>query len=137
MVENVASFLQLVPGVRATPARLAVILQHIRKEGEVFMGRHSEAMPGYTVHIMFNKAEVGSPDVLALEVTSPNDDESFLLETNYPFTPDGLMSALVDAKTAIAEEKQRVPCPGCPDAERTARGMPKCVKCMLTEAVAI
>ncbi len=52
----------------------------------------------------------------------------------YMFTADGCREALVDAKTAAADHARRVKC-GCDVRVWTASGMPKCVMCIMNEAV--
>jgi len=147
VVTNITSFLELVPGVRATPARLEALLQDIKEDVEVCLGGGTVANPKHGVTITTfgdDDDDDKEPDEMVLRVCPPfaksagrTGVETPLYTKKYPISTDGLMRAIVDAKTVIAEEKLRVLCPGCPLRMMTMRGLPKCRNCVLTEAMGI
>ena len=141
-------FLDLLPGIRVTPERLATILAWIKRD-YVTMGGGTAAEPTHVVVLSAHTEDSDDEDeegnvelTLLLMVRIPHLHAvtghpsrvgSILLSQGFPFTPDGLLCALVEAKATIADHKARGLCPTC-----EARGqyrlkaatMPLCVPCV-------
>ena len=117
VVKHITSFLELAPGTRATPARLNAIMQAVANNmfGVMVNGGGTE---GNAKHTTILATEDGSGTrLLRLKVKPATEDEDDaeasdpIFKCNYPWTPDGMLAAIVDAKTAIADDKLRVACP--------------------------
>ena len=133
--------MELVPGVRATPARFADLLEHVMElyvEGPgyaVIVGNSTAEDPKHAILLEVDMAS--GTRRLHLTVNAPHDMDgpgflasTSIFEERYPWTPDGMAGAISDAKTAVADDKLRVQCPECA-VKMTASGMPKCLDCTL------
>ena len=121
------SFNELEPGVLLTEARLNSILGEVEKAFDGVLGFVALGNAEDAVDLELRT----EPRRLQVSVKSEND---LIFTQMYMFTADGCRAALVDAKTAAADHARRVKC-GCDVRVWTASGMPKCMGCIMNEAV--
>ncbi len=133
VVALIESFDELSPGVQVSTQRLNAILQAV-SDAHSMPGGQGAYVVGGSMHcgsehnVVFQRVE--SPKTpLRLIVQKAGVDIFVRL---YEWSTDGVLSAIVDAKAAVANDRRRVQC--C-RRFMTALGMPKCATCMLEAAV--
>ena len=133
VVALIGSFDELPPGVQASTQRLNAILQAV-SDAHSMPGGLGTFVVGGSMHcgsehnVVFQRIE-GPSTPLRLIVQKAGVDIFVRL---YEWSTGGVLSAIVDAKTAVADDRRRVQC--C-RRFTTALGMPKCATCMLEAAV--
>ncbi len=129
---------ELIPGLPATHTRLRVIMAAVMTAYETNpepMAFGSDRGPQEGVSVDKGYVRIGVKDVggvwrLQLTVYM-HASHVVLLREFYPWTPEGMMSAIIDARGV--KDKVPVNCPSCPADVYMPRahGMPKCLRCML------
>ena len=146
---HIVSYLELMPGVLATPATLEAMLKHIKDDRFVMTGGGTSTAPEHGV-IMAIK-NYNTPKIcLSVEVRGPYIEEGedniwasdYLTSEEYPVTHDGLMRAIVESKQTIADHRKRGICPTCATRTHPRRrlkgpGMPRCCGCSLGDMMGI
>ena len=145
VVEKITSSLDLIPGMRATPQKLQSLLDHIEQRCEIIGGGTADA-PKHGVALAVHGRKTTRQLHLVVKHPWVKSEEFYhvpdLFREQYPVTPDGLLQALDDAKTRIADHLKRGGCPDCEMAEpprkrARALGMPKCCSCVLRTTLGI
>ncbi len=138
VVEKITSSLDLFPGMRATPQKLQSLLDHIEKYTEILGGGTADA-PKHGVVLAVHGRKTTRQLHLVVKHPWVKTEQFYhvpdLFREQYPATPDGLLRALADAKTRIADHLKRGPCPDCEVAEpprkrAKALGMAKGCACV-------
>ncbi len=146
---HIVSYLELMPGVLATPATLEAMLKHIKNDRLVMTGGGTRTAPEHGV-VMQIKNYNTQKLCLPVEVRGPYIEEGeediwasdYLTSEEYPLTQDGLLRAIVESKETIADIRKRGLCPTC-EADEPPRkrlkgpGMPKCCGCSLGDMMGV
>ena len=136
------SFLELAPGVPATPRNLKTLLSWVLMEGE---WRNVSNEMAVEIHKAGPKKK---PAIYALvdgperEVTYPGGifrTRDRIIDKTFPGTEDGLLEAIVFLKKSIRKYRTEGTCDACPPSGKRlkADGLPECEYCTLTKALGV
>jgi ribosomal protein L37AE/L43A len=142
---HIESYSELLPGVKGTPERLTAMLKHIDASDSTGILEDAKLFQGcrfakkYSLPNTSEKCSFTNPFTKRLELTMywANHLAGRWVETmerNYPWTPDGMLAAICDGKTAAADARLVVDCPDCAARDvhaKTASGLPKCMGCVM------
>ncbi len=149
VAEHIVSYLELLPGVLATPETLGAMLRHLMEEEVLFLGGEPNNKQGVLMRIGFPNP--AGHRTLLVEIRTPtfisedsNDiwHNDCITATDYPLTQDGLLRAIVEAKKMIADIRKRGLCPTCeaddpPRKKLKGPGMPKCCGCSMGDMMGL
>ena len=140
---HICSYLELLPGVLATPETLEAMLHHIMEEDVVLLGGDKSKEHGVLMRIegVALRVEIRTPTFIS---DDSNDiwHNDCIKATQYPLTQDGLLRAIVESKETIADIRKRGLCPTCeaddpPKKKLKGPGMPKCCGCSMGDMMGL
>ena len=127
------SFLELAPGVPATPGNLKTLLSYILRIPGISNGW---CIMSNDITVQIKKS--GKKE-LRVVLDSPPPRSQLIVTHHVPVTEDGLLEAFVLLKKSIHKYRTEGMCEACqpPKKRLKADGMPKCEECMITEAIGL
>jgi hypothetical protein len=138
---HIESYSELLPGVKGTPDRLNAMMEHIDTTGSTGIMRDAEDNHGFCFVASYDEStsDIGIRytkrlDLIIFCANRPKECWDETMERNYPWTPDGMLAAICDGKTAVADARLVVDCPDCAASNvyvKTASGLPKCMNCVM------
>lgn len=134
---TVASYLELAPGVDATPRNLKLLLEHTRK-----CGFYKAQQDGVAITITNGKRKRMPVLVARLEgpVAPRGCYRLILCQEDFAADEDGLLAAIVFLKRAVQRYRTDGVCEKCKheyNMRLKAEGMPACERCVLADALGI
>ena len=138
---------ELAPGVAASAENLAALLEHLKKAREITFSNGS-AEPQINLFFCRRKKEthisVRLDGPLEAWGDRPYHLRAWIAEEAFPCDGNGLLSAIVWARDAQRRLRDEGVCPGCKNADGNLpkkrlklKGMPKCARCVLKDAVTV
>ena len=138
---------ELAPGVAASAENLAALLEHLKKAREITFSNGS-AEPQINLFFCRRKKEthisVRLDGPLEAWGDRPYHMRAWIAEEAFPCDGNGLLSAIVWARDAQRRLRDEGVCPGCknangdlPKKRLKLKGMPKCARCVLKDAVTV
>ena len=134
VLDNIDSYLELIPGVEASDKHLKTLLDHTLQHGF-----HSAADD---LHISIVSKSRRKQSTLAACMEGPIPYRPHLCTQEFPATEQGLLEALLYLKTALQQYREAGTCSACKDRHKyhlrlKADGMPYCERCVLNAAVGL
>ena len=137
---------ELAPGVAASAENLAALLEHLKKAREITFSNGS-AEPQINLFFCRRKKEthisVRLDGPLEAWGDRPYHMRAWIAEEAFPCDGNGLLSAIVWARDAQRRLRDEGVCPcknadgGLPKKRLKLKGMPKCARCVLKDAVTV
>ena len=136
------SFLELAPGVPATPRNLKTLLSWVLMEGEWRNVSNEMAVEIRKAGPKKKPAIYALVDGPEQEVTYPGGSFRYrarIIDKTFPGTEDGLLEAIVFLKKSVQKYRTEGTCDACPPSRKRlkADGMPKCEYCTLKKAIGV
>ena len=146
LVDKIDSMTELIPGVPASKQNLKTLLEHVIKEGDLFL-TGTDDTSGVKMHVIKKNKELWVKVMgKAQEVRYAHGvykERPCVCNALFKCTEEGLLEGLIYAKHSRKRYRDEGPCPDCVSSDETrlprkklkAMGMPKCAECMLTAIV--